>query len=86
MLRVALFSNCDLIFRSLSVYNALMIDFIAQFGEFQFAIINLLILAGLKLAELQACIVPNDNAGKKRYVLRSIAIFFKKIKNKKIKF
>lgn len=33
-----------------------------------------------EFAELQACIVPNNDAGKKQYVLQSITIFFKKIK------
>jgi len=79
---VTLFPNRDLIFltplRSPSVYNVVMTNFIAWLGEFRFAIINSLISAGLKLAELQACVVPNDDAGKKQYVLRSIAIFFKK--------
>jgi hypothetical protein len=69
MFRVTLFLNCDPIFptpfRSLSVYNTMMIDFIAQQGEFQFAIISSLVSAGLKLPEQQACIVLNDDAGKK---------------------
>jgi hypothetical protein len=80
MFGVALFPNSNLIFLtplwSPSVYNALMINFIARLGEFRFVIINSLISAGLKLAELQACIVPNDDVGKKQYVLRSITIFF----------
>jgi hypothetical protein len=42
-----------------------LLNFIARLGEFQFAIISLLISAGLKLVELQTCIMPNDDAGKK---------------------
>jgi hypothetical protein len=53
---VVLFSNCDLIFLTLlqspSIYNAVMIDFIARLGEFWFSIISLLISAKLKLALL----------------------------------
>jgi hypothetical protein len=82
MFGVALFPNRNPIFstpfQSLSIYNTLMTDFIVWLSEFRFAIISLLISAGLKLAELQAYIVPNDDARKKQYVLRSIAIFFKK--------
>jgi len=82
MFGVALFSNCDLIYltplRSLFVYNVVMTDFITWLGEFRFAIISSLISAELKLAELQACIVSNDDAGKKQYVFWLIAIFFKK--------
>jgi hypothetical protein len=33
-----------------------------------------------------ACIMPNDDAGKKQYVFWSIAIFFKKEKKKKENF
>jgi hypothetical protein len=80
MIGVALFLNRDPIFptpfRSPSIYNAMMIDFIARLGEFRFTIISSLISARLKLVELQAYIVTNDNAGKKQYVLQSIAIFF----------
>jgi len=77
---VALFPNHDLIFRTPlrlpSVYNSVMTDFIARLNKFRFAIISSLISARLKLAKLQACIVSNDDAGKKQYVFLSIAIFF----------
>jgi len=52
-LGVVLFSNRNPIFLtplwSSSVCNAMMTDFIAQFNEFRFTIINLLISAGLML-------------------------------------
>jgi len=56
MFEVALFPNHNPIFstpfRSLSIYNTLMTDFIVWLSEFRFTIINSLISAGLKLAEL----------------------------------
>jgi hypothetical protein len=80
MFEVALFPNLDPIFptpfRSPSVYNAMMTDFIARFGEFRFIIISPLILVGLKLSELQVCIVPNNDIEKKQYVLRLLQYVF----------
>jgi len=56
MFGVELFLNRNPIFstpfRSLSMYNTLMTDFIVWLSEFRFTIINSLISAGLKLAEL----------------------------------
>jgi hypothetical protein len=64
-----LFLNRDPIFptplRSPSIYNAMMTNFIARLDKFRFAIISSLILTALKLTEMQVCIVPNNDAGKK---------------------
>jgi hypothetical protein len=68
MFVMALFLNLDPIFltplRSLPVYNAMMTNFITRLDEFRFAIINSLISTRLKLAKLQACIIPNDDVEK----------------------
>jgi hypothetical protein len=69
MFEVALFLNRDPIFptplRSPSIYNTMMTNFIARLDKFKFATINSLILTGLKLTELQVCIVPHNDTGKK---------------------